>query len=296
MYMRSIFLLMLLAVPAAAFAQDDVKPLFAVDRALSDATSQKGMRNGFLEFLAADSVVFKPEAVNGVEFWKSQPAEPSPRMLRKTIYADISSSGILGYTTGTWQMFTQGKGELLEDFGQYLTIWQKGLDGRYKAEVNIEIGHDKLGSADTDKKLFGKMTCDPNKREWSPADASMNFLKMSMNQARLGAAYEQFAADDVRVLVEREPPILGKKKVVQEMSRYKSIEFPKKVALFQSTDLAYTWNPCQYVNNDEGTESGNCLHVWKLRKKKWYIVVGVFARQKVTIPPPTLKVTADKKK
>jgi len=62
------------------------------------------------------------------------------------------------------------------------------------------------------------------------------------------------------------------------MQRYISVEFPSRVVAFQAADLAYTWNPCKFANNDEGLENGNCLHIWKLRKKKWWIVVGVFAR------------------
>jgi hypothetical protein len=73
------------------------------------------------------------------------------------------------------------------------------------------------------------------------------------------------------------------------MKRYKSIEFPTKVAMFQAADMAYVWNPCQYANSNEGTERGNCLQVWKLRNKKWWIVVGVFARVE-SEKPPELKV------
>jgi hypothetical protein len=42
--------------------------------------------------------------------------------------------------------------------------------------------------------------------------------------------------------------------------------------------MAYVWNPCVYSNNNEGTERGNCLQIWKLSDEKWSIVLGVFAR------------------
>ena len=99
----------------------------------------------------------------------------------------------------------------------------------------------------------------------------------------------------MRILIEREPPILGKKRVVKEMQRYISIEFPKKVALFQAADMAYTWNACQYANSNEGVEKGNCLHIWKLRNKKWQIVLGVFARVTSDVRP-TLKEREKRKK
>jgi len=106
-----------------------------------------------------------------------------------------------------------------------------------------------------------------------------------MNQEALGGAYKKFAAEDVRILHDGSPPITGKKKVVSEMKRYISINFPKKVALLQAADMAYTWNACEFADSNEGIEKGNCLHVWKLRDKKWWIVLGVFARMPDDTPP-----------
>jgi hypothetical protein len=154
--------------------------------------------------------------------------------------------------------------------------------------LDISITHDKLTFAETDRAVLGGKSNDPNKRGWSPADASMNFLRLSMNGRGLADGYERYAADDVRLLIEQEPPIIGKKRVVSAMKDYISITFPRKVASFQSADMAYTWNPCQFDNNGEGTESGNCLHVWKLRNKKWWIVLGVFALVAKEVKP-TLK-------
>jgi hypothetical protein len=54
--------------------------------------------------------------------------------------------------------------------------------------------------------------------------------------------------------------------------------------------MAYTWNPCQFANSQEGMEQGNCLQIWKLRNKKWWIVLNIFSR----IPnetPPSLKLS-----
>ena len=98
-----------------------------------------------------------------------------------------------------------------------------------------------------------------------------------MTNAKLGGAYDKFAADDVRILRDGAPPIIGKKLAVKAMDDYISVMFPRKYVLFQSTDMAYTWNPCNFDNSNEGMVEGNCLHIWKLRKKKWYIVLGVFA-------------------
>jgi hypothetical protein len=117
----------------------------------------------------------------------------------------------------------------------------------------------------------------------------MDFLRTSMRGEGLSGAYAKFAADDVRLLRDGSPPIIGKKKVLAETTQYVAVEFPSKVALFQSADMAYTWNPCRFDNSDEGLAQGNCLHIWKLRNKKWRIVLGVFAAVPNETPPALRK-------
>lgn len=287
-----IFVLLLLC--SGAHAQADLQQMLGAEKAFEAAAADKGAKDAFLEFLSEDSVIFRPNAVNGKEFWKTH-NEPQPMVLfRKVVDYDVASNGIMGYTTGDWRLYPKGKGEESAQFGQYATVWEKRRDGKFLATVDILITHDKLSFAETDRTSPVAKTSDLNTRGWSVADASMNFLKMSMTKAGLSGAYKKFGSDGMRLLIEREPPVLGKKKVVTEMKRYMSIEFPKKVALLQAADMAYTWNPCQYANSNEGTESGNCLQIWKLRDKTWSIALSVFARV-TSDTKPVLKVKENKR-
>jgi len=270
---------------AHSYSQDYMPQMLGAEAQFFSATAQKGMKSAFLEYLAPDSILFRPQAVNGLEYWNQRNDTGDQMLVRKMIFADIAANGLLGYTTGNWRLYQKGKNEAMAVFGQYVTIWEKKPDGSFRASLDIAINHDKLPFSETDYVGRINQKKDLNKRGWSPADASMQFLRMSMAAARLGAAYEKFAANDVRMLLEREPPIVGKKRVVSEMERYVAVEFPTKVALFQSADMAYTWNPCRFTNNEEGMESGNCLHIWKLRNKKWWIVLGVFAKFPNEKPP-----------
>ncbi len=286
---RGFTLIFMLLLYSCVFSQADLERMLDAEKAFLQAASENGIRSAFLQVLADDSIIFRPNAVKGKEFWKTREDSSALLLVRKSLYSDIASNGMLGYTTGNWRIFQKDKSESQAEFGQYVTIWEKRAGGKFFASLDIGITHEKLLFSETDRTSRMDKSRDPNKRGWSPADASMNFLKMSMSQARLGAAYDKFAASDVRLLIEQQPPILGKKNVVSEMKRYVSIEFPKRVALFQSADMAYTWNPCQFANSNEGIESGNCLHIWKLRKKKWWIVLGVFARV-YSEAQPTLKI------
>ena len=269
-----------------AFAQYDLQRMYDTERSFEVVAEVSGKKTAFLNFLAVDGIVFLPNPVNGIDFWKSQNENGSPLILvRNSNYADISANGIMGYTTGNWQSYPKGKRETLSKFGQFVTIWEKKLDGTFRASLDIDITHDELPVADSGQGYKTDLRHDQNKRGYSPADASMNFLRMGMVTKALGNGYKQYAVDDARLLLDGKPLILGKKNVVSEMNRYTAINFPKKVALYQAADLAYVWNPCEFANSTEGTEKGNCLHIWKLRDKKWYIVLGVFARVTDDTPP-----------
>ena len=275
--MKVLFILVLaLSFCASAFAQADFQEMLDAARAFDQAAADKGTKPAYLEFLADDSTIFRPGAVNGKEFWNSRKDSAAERLVRNISYTDIAANGLLGYTTGSWQLYPNGQKNPATKFGQYVTVWEKRGD-KFRATLDIVITHDQMPISDTKAILPTNGIKDMNERGWSPADASMNFLRASMTNEELSGAYKKFAADDVRLLRDREPPIIGKKRVVEETRHYKSVSFPRKVALFQSADMAYTWNPCKFENSNEGTEEGNCLHIWKLRDKKWWIVLGVFA-------------------
>jgi ketosteroid isomerase-like protein len=277
--MRSIlFLLTLLFGCAGAYAQTDLQLMLETEKAFHRAAVERGMKPAFLEYLSSDSVFFHTTAVNGREFWRSRQDRSPALLIRNPSFADISSNGRLGYTTGSWTLYPRGKNDVLTEYGQYVTIWEKGPDDKFHASLDIDISHEKLPVSQMRRKLTANKIKDRNKKGYSAADASMNFLRMSMGRDGLGAAYERFAASDVVLLREKAPPIRGKRRVVKATKNYVSIDFPKRIATYESGDLAYVWNPCEYADSGEGTEKGSCLQIWKLRDAQWYIVLGVLAR------------------
>jgi ketosteroid isomerase-like protein len=295
---ESFILLLLLAASLTAQklpknAVPDVQPLIDTERQFESVAGAKGVKAAYLQFLAPDSTIFRPDPVNGQKFWQASSDPASLLLSRNITYADIASNGILGYTTGNWRLYERGKSESYARFGQYVTIWEKKPDGKYQATIDIGISHDKLPFSETDKPMKWEQTRDANKRGRSPADASMRFTRLGMAPKALGGAFEEYAAEDIRLLIDDLPPILGRGKATEVTKHYLSVRFPEKIVLYQAADMAYTWNPCQFANSKEGMEQGNCLQIWKLRGKKWWIVLSVFAKVPVTAPP-TLKDKAKK--
>ena len=287
---------LLLSLCFSALAQaDSQQRMLETDRAFGRLVAEKGIKSAYLEYLSDDSVVFRPNPTNGREFWKATQISPTELYFRSPTYTDIASNGMLGYTTGSWQMYTKGRTDAPAKVGQYVTIWERKLNGDYRATLDMTITHEALAPEQVKRITPAIKSRDANKNGWSAADASMKFLKLGMTEKTLGGAYKEYAAEDVRLLIEREPPIKGKKAVVSAAKKYTSINYPENVSLFEAGDMAYVWNPCEYQNSLEGREKGNCLHVWKLRDEKWWIVLGVFAREVNDARPELKRSFRDKK-
>jgi hypothetical protein len=277
-----VLLLAVLSCITAA-AQSLIDPVYDTQRAFEAAMAEKGIKPAFLEFLADDAIIFRPEAVNGHEFLRTSADLPSGVLRRKVSFADASINGMLAYTIGEWTLTPQIRPNEVR-VGEYATVWSK-VNGKYKAILDIEISHEVFSRAEYRRVIPKPRESHSNKQKWSATDATMNFLKMSMTKAGLGGAYDMFAAEDVILLRDGLPPIVGRGRAEEEMEKYISVDFPTKVAQFETGDMAYTWNPCSYADSNEGMEKGNCLHIWKFRDKKWYIVLGVFARVANTTKP-----------
>ncbi len=249
---------------------------------------QRGPKAAFTEFLSDDAVIFQPDAINGKQYWSSLKTEPEGKLKREMLYIDMASTGLLGYATGNWEWTPKGRTSPTQR-GQFVTVWGQRQGGRFKAVLDIATTEDPdIVERDKDRiPSIGRGEL--NKRGWSAADPSMNFLKRAMGGERLGGAYEAFAAKEIRLLREGDPPIVGRKRVVEETQEYRSITYPKRVVLNESADMAYVWNPCEYADSDEGVERGNCLHIWKLRDKSWNITLGVLSRVR-NMKKPELKV------
>lgn len=64
--------------------------------------------------------------------WKQLLAE-AVKISWSTTRAEVSKSGDLGYTSGTYEMTTRNdRGKIVQDHGKYLEVWQRQADGTWK--------------------------------------------------------------------------------------------------------------------------------------------------------------------
>ncbi|HEX8734441.1 MAG TPA: nuclear transport factor 2 family protein [Pyrinomonadaceae bacterium] len=275
--MRKLAILFLIIFNCACvFAQSNLQKLYDTEKAFERAAAEKGVRAAFIEYLAPDGIMFRPNPVNGREFWKNRPETPA-QLLWNPTFVDVSSNGALGYTTGNSIFRPKGKDDPNAFYGEYATVWQRQPDGSYLAALDLGISHEKPATIETEWKSPADSGKELNEKKFSAADASTAFFETATKQG-LSRAYKTFLAEDARLLREGKQPILGKQNALAEFKNDKTQTFFAKRSVFVgAADMAYVSN--SYTVNDRSGKQigkGNFLQIWKLRSGKWQIVLDVF--------------------
>ncbi len=257
------------------FAQTNLEKLVGTEKAFAQTAAEKNTKTAFLEFLANDGIIFNPQPINGKELWNSRPIGPA--LLAWTPeFADISSNGVLGYTTGPWEYRPQGKDDQPVAFGHYVTLWQKQLDGNFKFVLDIGISHDQVALVNnwTSPANSGK---ELNENRVSAADATTQFFELAEKMS-IEKAYKAFSAEDIRLYRAGKVPLVGKKEALAQVKKIKTkIKFAKRSIFISAGDLAYISNSYTFIEKDgKVSEQGNFLQIWKFRKGRFQIVLDLF--------------------
>ena len=117
--------------------QKEKNALKQVDIDFSNLSKEKGMKEAFLAYVAADGVLLRPftypvvgfDAVK--KFLESESTDFS--LAWSPSYADVSVSGELGYTYGLYELTAKDEnGKLQVHKGTYVSIWKKDAEGKWK--------------------------------------------------------------------------------------------------------------------------------------------------------------------
>jgi ketosteroid isomerase-like protein len=209
-----------LTVTVRAQLPAPVKTLVDAERAFSAAAAAKGQRDAFLEFLADDSLLFRPGPVPGKMFYRTRPVPPG-LLSWAPVFADVAADGDMGLSTGPYEFRKDEKAtDPPSGYGHFVSVWRKQKDGAWKVEVDLGTSHDKYTKAVADITAADVETLKaPPKPPAAKADASVQQTLTDADKALAAAAakeglvkaYEAAALDEVRILRNGQLPIIGKK-------------------------------------------------------------------------------------
>lgn len=132
-------------------SEDEMLLIIDEDKAFSKACTEKGMKKAFLEYLADDAVMLRPDQMPIVEgdvvkFLSSQ-EDTSFIMSWVPKGGHIARSNDLGFTYGIYKV--QTKDTVFS--GTYVSIWQKQNDGKWKVILDSENPGTGAGAGDTEE-------------------------------------------------------------------------------------------------------------------------------------------------
>ena len=140
-------LLVIIALPIArptvsAYPKATPEMLKQLEGEFMKAAADKGSQ-GYMSYYADDSVEVpngapliqgKAEIAKGMGFLDDK----NNRLLWTPVGADISASGDLGYTYGTFEFHAKDKdGKPVVQYGKYTSIWKQQKDGSWKVVLDM---------------------------------------------------------------------------------------------------------------------------------------------------------------
>lgn len=124
-------------LPMAALAQSPHDAVVAAEVAFAAQATQTSTEAAFLANSApAGLVTENGKLANAQEVWSARPSRPGSKLTWYPVLADAAQSGDMGYTTGPWTMLQNNRPV---SAGEYVTVWRKQMDGRWKFAVDMSI-------------------------------------------------------------------------------------------------------------------------------------------------------------
>ncbi len=261
------------------------------ERAFSRASEARGVKSAFLEFLAADAVVFRPRPASGVEVYNRYPADSPALLTWRPEYAEIASSGDLGFTTGPYAFKRSRADAEPAGFGHYISIWRLDPSGPWKVILDIGVTHPRPETSAEEVELRVNEPVAPRPATPDSGRALMDRdREFSRKAERDGCpgAYKAFAADKIRVCRDGAFP-----STVDGTSAGAASGLPVRLSwepaasgLSAAGDFGYTYGTAREIT--EGAGSGtppawSYMRIWRAAADgEWKIALEVM----IPLPPP----------
>jgi ketosteroid isomerase-like protein len=257
--------------------------LVETERAFSRTSETQGMRDAFLAFLADDAIIFRPGPVNGKKVWRERPA-PTGILSWRPVYADVSAAGDLGYTTGPYEFREQGAQDIPSGYGNFVTIWRRQPDGKWKAILDIGTPNPPPTTLPT-LEVAGPRSFTKTKLKISQLTRELEAddLKFSDLAARQGTApaYLSYLNERARVYRPQQFPLTTRQSIQTFFSNQQTLRAtwkPLKAEVAQSGDLGFTYGDYEtHGVNGSLIEQGSYMRLWRRQSQHvWKVVLDIF--------------------
>jgi len=248
-------------------AADEASVIVAQERAFAASVRSLGVRDGFLEWLSSTGIVFRPGPVIGHVVYEKQPRGGSGRLAWDPVHAAISSDGKLGWSTGPWTWRSDSTSKKADGHGEYLSVWRRNSEGRWKVALDCGIGHPAPAAVETTVSYSApvpgaRLGSQPLAARQSLYQADASFARASASES-VPAALGKYGTDDLIVLREGLQRQAGRDRATAALGGRESQATLVSTAQYiaESGDLGYTYGT--WVSGPSAApDSAWYVHVW----------------------------------
>ncbi|MDB5013528.1 MAG: hypothetical protein JWQ25_1730 [Daejeonella sp.] len=266
----------------AQISNGKVNSLVAAENYFESLVLSKGIKKGFSAIGDESTIVFRPDPVKALEFYKKSKADSS-QLLWRPAFAKISKSGDWGFTTGPYT-YKSSPSAQENFFGQYVSVWRMNPKGVWKLALDVGISHDKpkteeklvFVDAVTDKFFHQRSEVRLQQREDMIMTSDRLFA--TTLKAYKNLAYNVFLAENSRLLFPGHEPITGRRNIT-DFLRYEGLSVitePTEADRALGGDLAYTYGKATITKN-KVDKVYNYVRIWEVQEGyKWNVILEIF--------------------
>ncbi|MET0621686.1 MAG: nuclear transport factor 2 family protein [Pyrinomonadaceae bacterium] len=269
-------------------------PGVEAERAFAQLSIDRGMKPAFLRYAAPDGVIFNPGGpVNAIETWARRNPAPEGLLIWWPVYADVASSGDMGWTTGPYEFRDNPSDAKPSDTGHFFTVWRRQPDGAWKFVLDLGVRHPAPDAPETALQYpaWLKRSAQPPAAFSDTVAARKSLLEaeraFSEESLKKGARAALLARADETLRMYRQGtyPVVGRDavaralKVDSELISWEAL----KGDVAGSGDLGYAYGTYEVkATSTQPAERGHYARVWRHRDGSWRVVFQVVS----PAPPP----------
>ena len=267
----------LLGLPPTASGSTAAEDARAADAAFASRAAEIGHHAAFIEYLADDAVLFRPEAVRGQE-WLATHESAGGRLEWSPDAAAVGCTAALAVTTGPWRYSNSEGGEPVA--GHYLSLWR--LDAQSQWRVVLDHGVDHAGAVPAGQLQTAFAQSWPDAREGKCtgrgdldglAEAERRFNEQVARRGLLPALQRTAGEGALIFRDDAAPgPLSALQPAVDAAFGPGSVASTVGTVFEPGTDLAVTHGVLQ---SPDGSERSLFVRVWSREGRRWLVAIDL---------------------
>lgn len=254
-----------------------VGELVAADYFASELATNRGVLAGLSYSVDKNTLFFQPAPEKASSYLKNMPNIPDA-ISWKPVMARIAKSNEWGFTTGPVVSSVNGMGK---SYGEYLTVWKRDRKGKWKIGYRAEIKHSTISNEEgiqfinPENQKFIMQRSRERLDQREEIITSTDRLMGTVLRADNRVGYDEFLAEDSRLLFSGFSPVLGKKNIQNFLIQHK-IDIkttPIGVDRSLSGELAFSYGEAKVIK-DNRVQNFYYLRIWEVNEDyKWNVLV-----------------------